>query len=278
MAVSRKRSYEDGFWAGSEENEITLSDNRTKLTISPARTDEETYLLCHSEAKEAKGRAILENKLKKFEEGLTKLNEGLKKKRTHKKYEKIIERTGRLKEKYGVGSLYDIEIKHREGKATSVDFRKNPNGRAKEEKLGDYVLRTNRSDITDEEISEMHRSLTTLEGSFRCMKSELGMRPNWHKKDDMSTAHIFVTVTAYHIIAGILKKLRASGIKYNWNTVRNILSTHIRVTTTFNTENGDTINIRTSTAPTTGQKEIYNSLEIKDNPLKRVQVGVPVKK
>ncbi|MCP4345475.1 MAG: IS1634 family transposase [Desulfobacterales bacterium] len=173
VAVSRKKSYEDIFWTKSKEREIILADGRTKLTINLAGTEEEAYLLCHSEAKEAKERAIFEKKIKKFEQGLTEMNEGLKRKRTHKKYEKITERIGRLKEKYGVGNLYHIDVRQKEGTVTEIGFRKNPNGEAKEERLGEYVLRTDRSDLTDEEISETHRSLTTLEDSFKCMKSRI---------------------------------------------------------------------------------------------------------
>jgi transposase len=67
----------------------------------------------------------------------------------------------------------------------------NENGKAKESRIGEYILRTNRLDLSDEEISKMHRSLTTLEASFRCMKSELGLRPDFHKQDIPTTAHIF---------------------------------------------------------------------------------------
>ncbi|MEK6621728.1 MAG: hypothetical protein AABZ13_04540, partial [Planctomycetota bacterium] len=42
-----------------------------------------------------------------------------------------------------------------------------------------------------------------------------------------------VTVLAYHILAGIVKKLRTAGIHHDWNTIRNILATHVRVTTTL---------------------------------------------
>jgi hypothetical protein len=233
LAVSRKKSYEDDFWQGSQEQQIKLSDEKTQLRVKLVKTKKESYLLCHSEAKEAKEKAILDRRLKKFEEGLNGINKGLNKKRTHKKYDKIIERIGRLKEKYGVGSLYDIEVKQQKGVATKIIFNKNPNGKAKEKRVGEYVIRTNRLDLIEEEISKIHRTLTTVEDSFRSMKSELGLRPNYHKRDDTGTAHIFITVIAYHIIAGILKKLRTNGINYSWRTIRNILSTQVRVTVDF---------------------------------------------
>jgi hypothetical protein len=278
LAVSRKKSYGDNFWQGSQEQQIKLSDEKTQLRVNLVKTKKESYLLCHSEAKEAKEKAILDRRLKKFEEALNGINEGLKKKRTHKNYDKIIERIGRLKEKYGVGSLYDIEVKQQKGVATQIIFNKNPNGKAKEKRVGEYVIRTNRLDLIEEEISKIHRTLTTVEDSFRSMKSELGLRPNYHKRDDTSTAHIFITVIAYHIIAGILKKLRTNGINYSWRTIRNILSTQVRVTTSFNTADKATMHIRTTTTPTLKQSDIYSKLGLVQKPLKQVKIKLPVKK
>jgi hypothetical protein len=278
LAVSRKKSYGDDFWQGSQEQQIKLSDKKTRLRVKLVTTKKELYLLCHSEAKEAKEKAILERRLKKFEEGLNGMNKGLKKKRTHKKYDKIIERIGRLKEKYGVGSLYDIDVKQQKGVATKIIFNKNPNGKAKEKRVGEYVIRTNRLDLIEEEISKIHRTLTTIEDSFRSMKSELGLRPNYHKRDDTGTAHIFITVIAYHIIAGILKKLRTNGINYSWHTIRTILSTQVRVTTSFKTEDKATIHIRTTTTPTLKQSDIYSKLGLLQKPLKQVKIKLPLKK
>ncbi len=278
LAVSRKKSYGDDFWQGSKEQQIKLSDKKTRLKVKLVTTKKELYLLCHSEAKEAKEKAILERRLQKFEEGLKEINKGLKRKRTHKRYDKIIERIGRLKEKYGVGSLYDIEVKQEKGVATKIIFSKNPNGKAKEKRVGEYVIRTSRLDLTEEEISKIHRMLTTVEDSFRSMKSELGLRPNYHKRDDTGTAHIFITIIAYHIIAGILKKLRTNGINYSWRTIRNILSTQVRVTSSFNTDNKATIHIRTTTTPTLKQSDIYSKLGLLQKPLRQVKIKLPLKK
>jgi hypothetical protein len=110
VAVSRKESYDDCFWNTGSEKEIKLADGKTNLKIKLVRTEKEGYLLCHSEAKEAKEMAIFERRTKKFEKELQKIKEGLGKKGTQKSYEKIFERIGRLKEKYKVGSLYDIVV------------------------------------------------------------------------------------------------------------------------------------------------------------------------
>ena len=267
VAVSRKRTYDDSFWSEVEDEKITLSDGKTMLSMKLARTEEEVFLLCHSEAKEAKESAILLRREEKFEQELLAIKEGLKKKRKLKKYDKIMERIGRFKERYKVGNLYTINVKQTDGKVTDIQFDKNEQCRTKEAAVGTYVLRTNRLDLCAQEISRIHRSLTTVEASFRNMKGNLGLRPNFHHDDIPTIAHVHVTVLAYHMLAGILKKLRTGGIHYDWNTIRNILQSHIRVTTTMNTEDGHVIDVRTCTAPTEKQHMIYNKLRIKHTPL-----------
>lgn len=278
VAVSRKRSYSEDFWSDCTEKELKLYDKKTMLKVKLVKKDGEAWLHCHSELKEAKEKAILEKKLEKFEQELKKIRDGLKKKGTRKKYQHIIERVGRIKERYGVGSLYDIDIQQAEGKVIKIEYSKNPKGKAKQNEVGNYILRTNRLDLTEEEISKIHRSLTTVEDSFRSMKSHLGLRPIHHKRDDATIAHIFITVIAYHILAGILKKLRRNGIHYNLNTIRDILSTHVRVTTTFKTEDESTINVRNNTIPTISQQTIYDALKIKKQPLKKIKIRTPLTK
>lgn len=161
-----------------------------------------------------------------------------------------------------------------------------------EDAVGTYVLRTNRLDLGGEEISKLHRSLATVEESFENMKGDLpawpsdrGLRPNFppvkaegrHHTDIHTIAHVHVTVLAYHMLAGILKKLRTAGIHYNWNTIRDILATHIRVTTTMNIEDDHVIDVRTCTTLMEKQHMIYNKLQIKHSPLGRKYMKSSIK-
>ncbi len=277
VAVSRKQSYPKDFWVNGKEKEIKLSDGKTILRTKLMQTKDEAFLKCHSPMKEKKEKKILARKLLKFEEGLSHLNKGLNKKHTSKKYDKVIERIGRLKEKYGVGTLYDIEVEKCEEIATKINYSKNSNGQAKEQKVGEYILRTSHIEFGEKEISTIHRTLTTVEDSFRSIKSHLGLRPIHHKRDDTSTAHIFISVIAYHVMIGILKKLQIAGIHYNWSTVRNILQSHTRVTTSLKTDKEMTIHIRTCTNPTIKQKLIYDALKVNQQPLKRTKTEIPIK-
>jgi len=122
VVVSRKNTYGDSFWSEVEDEKITLSDGKTTLGMKLVRTEEEVFLLCHSEAKEAKESAILLRREQKFEHELLAIKEGLKEKRKLKKYDKIMEKIGRFKERYKVGNLYTIKVEQTDGKVTDIQF------------------------------------------------------------------------------------------------------------------------------------------------------------
>jgi len=271
IAVSRKKKYDEDFWKNSQSEEIKLSDNKNILKAQLVKTETEAFLLCESKSKALKESSIINRRMQNFEKGLKELNANLSKERTQKKYEKIIEKIGRLKERYTVGVYYDIEVEQQNGKAVKIKFNRNILSEKKQQAIGKYVIRTNHLDLTSEEISQIHRSLSTVEDSFKCMKGDLGLRPNYHHTDEPTIAHIYLSVIGYHIACGIMKKLRNQGIHYSLRTIREILSTHVRITTTFNKENNDVIHIRGNTAPTAEQAKIYNALKVKHNPLRQIK-------
>jgi len=100
----------------------------------------------------------------------------------------------------------------------------------------------------------------------------------FRKGKKLRSEHIFVSVMAYHFLAGVLRQLRQDGIQYNWQSIRNILSTHVRVTTMFKTDDGSTVNIRNSTVPIMNQVAIYKSLKVKQQPMDRIMIKIPLKK
>jgi len=257
IAVSRKRTIPYEKWDTIDEEKIILKDNKTTLTMKSLEVGDEVYLLCHSEAKEKKEQGIIKRRQSKFETELKNLAEGLHQPRKMKNYEKVLEKIGRLKEKYKVGQYYDIKVRRNKNKATSIIFSKNSKGQLKSKHVGEYLLRTNRKDLSNREISQIHRSLTMIEASFRSMKSDLGLRPIYHQNDKCSEAHLYISVIAYHFVAAILKQLQGNGINLTWDSVRKILASRKRVTTTFNTKEGEIISIRTNTTPNLEQAAIY---------------------
>jgi transposase len=62
---------------------------------------------------------------------------------------------------------------------------------------GCYVLRTNLSDWTSEDLWRTYIQLSEAEAAFRIHKSELSIRPIWHQREDRVLAHILVCFLAY---------------------------------------------------------------------------------
>ncbi|MCY4188292.1 MAG: hypothetical protein OXD30_07390, partial [Bryobacterales bacterium] len=62
--------------------------------------------------------------------------------------------------------------------------------------------------------------------TFRSLKSELGLRPIWHRLDRRVAAHLFVAVLAYH------------GVHWSWQSLRARLAGWMRVTTSVQSADG----------------------------------------
>ena len=62
---------------------------------------------------------------------------------------------------------------------------------------GCYLLRSNVSDWSDEELWKAYIQLTEAEAAFRIHKSDLSIRPIWHQKEERVLAHILVCFLAY---------------------------------------------------------------------------------
>ena len=182
-----------------------------------------------------------------------------------KRYDKVVERIGRLKEKYKlVSHCYEITIeKDRESHKA-----KNINWFLKKTKKtsGVYCLRTDRNDLNERQIWDIYTRLTDIEDAFRCMKSELGMRPIYHQKERRCDGHIFITLLAYHILHTIRYKLRQKGIRFCWTTIRKQLSTQVRITTTMKREDGKIIHIRKSSKAEPSHEIIYDALNLPYHP------------
>jgi len=133
-------------------------------------------------------------------------------------------------------------------------------------------LRTDRCDLTDKEIWQTYVMLTGVEKAFRSMKSSLGLRPNFHQNEDRADAHMFISVLAYHIMHTIEYKLRQRGDHQSWETIRNTLSTHQRLTIEYNVKDQDRIqrhHLRLCSKAEPEHKLIYQHLGLSDVPLPR---------
>jgi transposase len=108
--------------------------------------------------------------------------------------------------------------------------------------------------------------LTDLEAVFRSLKSELGLRPIYHHKEDRSDAHLFITVIAYQLVQLIRRKLGEQGDSRSWSSLRSILSNQCRMTAIFKREDGHTLHIRKTSQAEPEQQAIYQCLNLDSSP------------
>ena len=233
--------------------------------LSKNKDADELELYCHSVEKEKKEEGIKNKFQKRFEFELVKARNALDLKNGTKRYDKVLERIGRLKERYrSVARGYKIAVeKDREtDKAKDIKWSR----KETEKTSGVYCLRTNREDLDVQQIWDIYTMLTDIEDAFRCMKSELGLRPIHHQKEARCDGHIFITVIAYHLMHTIRHKLRQRSVRFCWTTIRRQLSTQVRTTTTMKREDNKVIRIRKSSKAEPVHEVIYDALNLSHRP------------
>ncbi|MBV8334508.1 MAG: hypothetical protein JO358_03490 [Alphaproteobacteria bacterium] len=62
---------------------------------------------------------------------------------------------------------------------------------------GAYLLRSNITDWTDQQLWKAYIQLTQAEAAFRIQKDQLNVRPIWHQRADRVQAHILVCFLAF---------------------------------------------------------------------------------
>lgn len=233
-------------------------------------------LFCHSTAREEKENAIKNLFQLRFEEALDKLNQGLTKKGCTKQYKKVVEKIGRLKQQYSrVSRFYQIDVAKEENgpRATTVSYTCDIQSMANSYS-GLYCLQCWGLEWNAERLWKTYIMLTKVEEGFRCLKSELGLRPIFHQIDSRIDAHLFISLLGYHIMQSILYQLNQKGIEIRWQTLRDIMATHTRVTTSFNNDKGQVIHVRSSTVAEPLQKKIYGALNLSSRPGRRTKTVV----
>jgi transposase len=242
---------------------------KTKVEIKRERQGEEAIILCRSDGRQEKDRAIREKQEGRLLKDLEKLKRRIETGRL-KRADKIHQAIGRLKERYPrVARYYAIEP---DAESKSLSWCEDSDKKVTAKKLdGTYVLKTDRQDLTTDEIWRSYLLLTRVEDAFRDMKSPLMERPIFHHLKHRTQTHIFLCVLAYHLLAVIEQYFLDQGIHTSWGTLRDELSTHQVVTVVLPTESGGVLRIRKGTTPETVHREIYETLQA---PL---QVMAPVK-
>jgi len=248
----------------------TASDQTVHIQRVVNEDGSEVRLYCYSEERQEKESAITRRFIEKFENGLAKLAAGLQKPRGEKKRDKLLQRIGRLQEQsHGIGQHYRIELTSDESgaKVIGITWEKVPVAGTQLTHPGVYCLRTNELSWDEATMWRTYTMLTDLEAVFRSLKSELGLRPVYHHKEDRAEGHLFITVLAYQAVQALRRKLKAAGINESWATLRNLFSVQQRVTATFKQRDGRTLHVRKTTVAEPKLQRLYDTLDLPSSPV-----------
>ena len=275
MCVSRSNMKK--YSVDTNSQPIKIFDKKEQpLTLQKVIVEGSTdnWLRVHSQAKALKESGMNSRFSQRFEEGLSQIKESLGKKKGVKKQEKVWERIGRLKAKYSsIHKYYDIETEaNNKGTVTNILWKQKP----LENKEGYYLLRTT-LDQKDEQVQWIiYNTIREIEATFRTLKTDLDLRPIYHKTDEASMAHLHLGLLAYWVVNTIRHQLKQKSINNEWRDVVRIMNTQKIVTTTMENAYDQQIIIRQCSEPTEQVNKIYMALKYKPQPFTRKKSVVPL--
>jgi transposase len=242
---------------------------KTRVRVKRQQKGDVIYILCRSDGREEKDRAIRKTHETKLLKDLARLQQRVAK-GALKKQDKIHQAIGRLMERYPrVARYYDITY---DSQQQELSWKELADKKALAEKLdGSWVLKTDRLDLTADEIWRTYILLTRVEDAFRDLKSPLMERPIFHHLKDRTQTHIFLCVLAYHLLAAIEHRFLQAGVHTSWWTIRQQLSTHQVSTIVLPTADGRVLKIRKAGTPEPIHREIYATLHVTAEVIKPIK-------
>ena len=236
-----------------------------KAVSTPRNTD--YYLEVSSEAKALKEAGMKTQFEERFEQSLRIIEKAIHSKNGIKQADKVHQRIGRAKQKYpSVQHYYNIEVNthERSNNVISISWQKDDQkNEAKQNGLGVYFLRTNLALKDEVVIWNIYNTIREIEASFRTLKTDLDLRPIYHKNDQSTIAHLHLGLLAYWLVNTIRYQLKAKGINSCWTEIVRIGSTQKMITTTGQNAHAEIISVRKCSQPTEKLKEIYETLQMK---------------
>jgi len=255
-----------------------VEDNRKqqirleKVVLENPTDHKDTFLLVDSKTKTLKERSMHDRSRSYFEDGLKAISKGIQTKGGTKKLEKVYERLGRLKNECpAVWKEYEIQQEH-DAKNIVTSFtweRTQSTSICAESKHGKYLLQTNLDETREENIWFFYNVIRQVQETFRCLKSDLDIRPVYHKSDKGVKAHLNLAVLAYWVASTVRYQLGNKQIRQSWTETLRILQTHKIVSTEVTKEDQTIVHIRQCCESTEQVNTIYQALNINSEPIRK---------
>ena len=231
----------------------------------PSADGEETFILCRSASRRKKDKAIFERFKKNIEEGLEKIKRACANGRV--KDSRVAERRiGRLLQKNArAAKLFDIHVQKEQESGKIGLF-----WQLRKEiedwvalSSGCYLLQSNITDWTAEELWRAYIHLTDAEAAFRIHKSDLNLRPIWHQNPKRVQAHIFVCFLAFVLWKCLAQMCKQAGLGDEPRKIVDELK-HIKLTEVIlPTRKGVEIKLNCVSKPDPHQKILLQRLNLK---------------
>jgi len=231
-----------------------------KLCPSPDG-GQETYILCRSQDRRDKEKAMHERFEKRIDEALAKVQASCRKRKWRK--EVVDRRIGKIMAHNSrAAGLFEVEVKQVDGRAV-VSWTKNEKWRDWATlNEGCYLLRTNVTDWSAEDLWQAYIQLTEAEAAFRIHKSDLRIRPVWHQREDRVLAHILVCFLAYVLWKTLHQMTKAGGLGDEPRRIFEELGKISLVDVVLPTHNGPEIRRRCVCRPTDHQAILLDRLSL----------------
>ena len=180
---------------------------RESVEVKLYAHENELYVLAKSDGRQQKEIAMRRRKLVRLLLKLRAMRRSLPSR------DQLLLRIGAAKKEAGRAfGFVKIELPHKDQDVTRQSFRfqldKNKLKEA-ERRDGYYLLRSNLSAEDPAVLWARYVQLTQIEAVFRSLKSELGIRPIYHQKEDRTDAHILVAFLAYCLQVTLKNRLMA---------------------------------------------------------------------
>lgn len=267
VVVSRQRGRQfDGALAVEVQ---TAGDVTIKIQRVMDADNTEAHLYCHSPDRELKERAMDDAKSEAFMATLQKLVNALAKPGATLSMSKAMERIGRARQRYASAAQhYQVHVQPDASGANvgAITWERHTKEGSAAMFPGVYCLRTTLIDLDDATLWRTYSMLTQLESVFRSLKTDLGLRPVYHRIERRIEGHLFISVLAYHFVHSMRLQLKAQGVDESWQTLRQTLSSQQRITTTLIRRDRRVVHVRKATRPEPHQQRINEILGLSANP------------
>jgi predicted SprT family Zn-dependent metalloprotease len=266
----------------SKNQKITLN----QIELNPKKETKKQETIEHdfcmykvkSDFKAMKERSMNVKFKERFELELEKLAKGITLKSGIKTQEKVQQKIGRLKEKYpSIAPNFTVTCTLDQIKVNviKIEWLANENAVKKEKEQGIYFLKTSLKDKDEATIWKIYNALREVESTFRTLKTDLDLRPIYHKNDNATMAHLHLGLLGYWIVNTIRHQLKTKKINHNWKEILRIATTQKLVTTSMVDNQENTIYITKCSEPSPKLQEIHQALKYKSRPFRMKKFVVP---